>query len=105
MSPVSLVVSRISKHVLEVNYKIKLPDRNHKKYTTTTFLSLFALQKGWITGGSSNPDMAVAAKRVLVDYTTGVIVFCHVRPDFDLSKHKAVKQSGFNLPVLETIPE
>jgi len=49
--------------------------------------------------------MAVAAKRVLVDYTTGAIVFCHVRPDFDSSKHKAVKQSGFNLPVLESIPE
>ena len=68
-----------------------MPPRDHKKYTTTTFLTLFALQKGWITGGSSNPDIAVAAKRVLVDYTTGAIVFCHVRPDFDSEKHKPVK--------------
>lgn len=91
MSPVSLVVSRVPKLVLEAFYKIKMPERNHKKYTTTTFLTLFALQKGWITGGSSNPDIAVAAKRVLVDYTTGAIVFCHVRPDFDRNIHKSIR--------------
>ena len=63
-------------------------------------MTLFALQKGWITGGSSNPDIAVASKRVLTDYTTGQIVFCHVRPDYDEKIHKFVKQSGFDMPQL-----
>ena len=87
MSPISLIIARVPKEVLEAHYKIKLPPRNSNKYTTTTFLTLFALQKGWITGGSSNPDIAVAAKKVLVDYTTGQIVFCHVRPDYDEAIH------------------
>jgi len=58
------------------------------------FLSLFALKKGWITG-SANPNVAQTAKVVLKDYTTGMIIFCHVRPDFDKSLHKAIVQSGF----------
>ena len=61
------------------------------------FLSIFALQKGWITGGSSNPNIAEAAKVVIKDYTTGALVFCHVRPDFDKEKHAAILQSGFNI--------
>ena len=99
-------MSRIPKKVLERHYKIRLPPRDSSKYTTTTFLSTFALQKGWITGGSSNPNIAEAAKVVIKDYTTGVLVFCHVRPDFNSEKHKAVTQSGFDI-ALETsvIPE
>ena len=83
--------------MLEARYKIKLPPRDSPKYTTTTFLSMFALQKGWITGGSSNPNIAEAAKVVIKDYTTGALVFCHVRPDFDPEQHKAVVQSGFGI--------
>ena len=100
MTPISLIIGRVPKEVLEIFYKIKLPPRNSKKYTTTTFLTLFALQKGWITGGSSNPDIAVASKRVLVDYTTGAIVFCHVRPDYDPNVHKYVRQAGYDMPQL-----
>jgi len=95
ISPISLVVSRVPKHVLENYYKVKLPPRDSSKYTVNTFLSIYALKKGWITG-NSNPNVAEAAKHVLKDYTTGAIVFCHVRPDFDIGEHKAVIQSGFN---------
>ena len=38
ISPISLVLSRVSKEVLEVAYKIVLPPRNSAKYTTSTFL-------------------------------------------------------------------
>ena len=89
LSPVSLIVSRVPKEVLESHYKIKLPPRDSPKYTTINFLSIYALMKGWITGGSSNPNVAEAAKVVLKDYTTGVLVFCHVRPDFNKEKHLA----------------
>jgi len=43
LSPVSLIISRVPKEVLEKHYKIKLPPRDHHKYTTTNFLSMFAL--------------------------------------------------------------
>ena len=59
------------------------------------FLALYALKKGWITG-ASNPNISQAAKQVLKDYTTGHIVFCNLRPDFDESVHKNIAQSGFN---------
>ena len=98
LSPVSLVLSRVPKQVLETYYKIKLPNRDSSKYTTLNFLSIFALKKGWITG-SSNPHVAQTAKVVLKDYTTGQIVFCHIRPDYDPEQHKAVVQSGFNFQV------
>lgn len=97
MSPCSLILSRISKEVLEAHYKIRLPARESSKYTTLNFLSIYALKKGWITGGSSNPNVAEAAKAVLKDFTTGAIVFCHVRPDFDPSQHEAVAQAGFDI--------
>jgi len=97
ITPISLIVSRVPKHVLEKTYGIKLPARDSHKYTTSTFLSVYALKKGWITG-SSNPNTAQAAKHVLKDYTTGALVFCHVRPDFDSNQHNAVVQAGFNDP-------
>jgi hypothetical protein len=53
------------------------------------FLSLFALKRGWITG-ASNPNLSQAAKQVLKDYTTGQIVFCNLRPDFDDKIHKTI---------------
>lgn len=34
-----------------------MPLRDSEKYTAETFLSLFALKKGWITG-SSNPNLS-----------------------------------------------
>jgi len=63
-SPVSLILSRVPKPVMEAHFKIKMPARNSSKYTTNTFLSLIALMKGWITG-SSNPNIAQAARVVL----------------------------------------
>ena len=95
MSPCNLITARISRHVLQSYYKLALPAEGTKDYTARTVLSLVAMKKGWVTG-SSNPDVAQAAKRVLADYTTSAVVFCHLRPDYSLEKHGAVAQSGFN---------
>ena len=94
--------------MLEAYYKIQLPARDSTKYTTLTFLNVYASKRGWITG-NANPNTAEAAKAVLKDYTTGAIVFCHVRPDFNTATHGALVQSGFNLvaitaPAEEAIP-
>ena len=56
-TPISLILSRVPKQVLENYYRINLPPRDHSMYTAMTFLSMIALKKGWITG-SSNPNAA-----------------------------------------------
>jgi len=96
VQPVSLIASRIPKPVLEAHYKIQLPARDSARYTTLTFLNVYASKRGWITG-NANPNTAEAAKAVLKDYTTGAIVFCHLRPDYDPATHGALVQSGFDL--------
>ena len=96
VQPVSLIASRIPKPVLEAYYKIQLPARDSARYTTLTFLNVYASKRGWITG-NSNPNTAEAAKSVLKDYTTGALVFCHVRPDFNPAAHGALVQAGFDL--------
>jgi len=35
-----------------------MPPRESENYNSSTFLATYALKKGWITGGSSNPNMA-----------------------------------------------
>lgn len=90
ISPCTMILSRVPREVLETYYKIRLPARDSSKYTTLNFLSIYALKKGWVTAGSSNPNVAEAAKVVLKDFTAGALVFCHIRPDFDTEKHTAV---------------
>ena len=103
ITPVSLIMSRVPKEVLEAFYKINLPPRAHPKYTAMTLLSMISLKKGWITG-SSNPNTAQASRQVLIDYTTGNLVFCHLRPDYSREKHSYIIQSGFNLLTIEQQP-
>ena len=50
ISPLSLIVHRIPKNVLEGHYRIKLPPTTSKKYTATIFLQVFAAKKGYVTG-------------------------------------------------------
>lgn len=89
-------MSRVPKEVLEKFYKIGLPERTHVKYTAFTLLALIAMKKGWISQ-NSNPNVAQAARLVLIDYTTGSLVFCHLRPDYKVETHGKIIQSGFNL--------
>ena len=96
ISPISLLLSRIPKEVLEAQYKIYLPPQESSKYTTSTMLSVFAMKKGWKTGSGTPAEMH-AAKVIMKDYTTGRLLHCQLRPDFDPEKHTRCQQSGFNL--------
>ena len=86
ISPISLILSRVPKDVLEVQYKIVLPPRESAKYTTATFLQVFASKKGWITGRGL-PNEVQAAKYIMKDYTTGRLLHVQLRPDYDTAKH------------------
>ena len=79
--PITLIMTRVAKEVLEAQYKIKLPKRDSKAYTCHTFLQVLAAKHGWLTGAAL-PNEAQAAKVVLKDYTTGKLLFCFclVRP-------------------------
>lgn len=59
-------------------------------------LSVFAMKKGWKTGSGTPAEMH-AAKVIMKDYTTGKLLHCQLRPDFDPEKHTRCQQSGFNL--------
>ena len=86
ISPIQLVMSRIPKDVLEVSYKIILPPRDSPKYSASTFLQVIASKKGWYTGRGL-PNENKAAKTVMKEYTTGKLLHCMLRPDFDLDQH------------------
>jgi hypothetical protein len=49
-SPIALVLSRVPKETLENHYKIRLPPRDSKRYTASTFLAVYAAKKGFVTG-------------------------------------------------------
>lgn len=93
--PISLLMSRVPKEVIEKVYGIRMPPRNSPQYQVSILLSLVASKYGWLTG-SGTPHEAKAARVVLRDYTNGKLLYCQVRPDYDESKHGPVDQSGFN---------
>lgn len=101
VGPISLILERISKEFLEIQYKIEMPARNSSLYNVSTFLQLFASKHGWFTGRNL-PNEFLAAKHILKDYTTGSLLFCEVRPDFDPEKHGQIQQCGFGV---ELTPE
>lgn len=89
-------MTRVPKEVLECQYKIILPPRNSRLYTASTFLQVYAANKGWLTGRGL-PNEIQAAKVILKDFTTGKLLFCEVRPDYNPEMHGQVSQSGFKL--------
>lgn len=96
ISPVTLVMTRVPKKVLETFYKIHLPPSESPKYTTSIFLQVFASKKGWKTGSGTPAEMH-AAKVVMKDFTTGKLLHCELRPDYDLEKHGFCMQNGFRM--------
>ncbi len=84
-SPISIIVGKIPRKVLEWYYKIELPDI----YSATQFLQILALARGFLTGRSL-PDEAKTAKWILKDYTGGKLLYCNLRPDYEESLHGTV---------------
>eukprot|EP00826_Nyctotherus_ovalis_P030938 TRINITY_DN2470_c0_g1_i18.p1 TRINITY_DN2470_c0_g1~~TRINITY_DN2470_c0_g1_i18.p1 ORF type:complete len:605 (+),score=184.01 TRINITY_DN2470_c0_g1_i18:77-1891(+) len=103
-TPMILVVQRISRKILEEVYNIKLPEED-VHMSPTMFLTILARERGYVTG-SGNPDTKKTAKMVLKDYVNGKLLYCHLRPDYDGSKHGTLMQSGIGVPmVLEATSE
>lgn len=96
IGPLQLVLSRIGKDVLETQYKIELPPRDSSMYTVSTFCQLYAAKRGWFSGRNL-PNEFLAAKALIKEYTTGKLLFCETRPDYDAEVHGVIIQSGFNM--------
>lgn len=94
ISPISLIVMRVPKEVLEHHYRINLPSVESKSYTASVFLAVYAGKKGHVTGRGL-PNEAIAARHVLRDYVNGGLLFCHLRPDYNKAIHGECQQSGF----------
>ena len=75
IAPITLVMTRVPKEVLEAQYGIVLPPKDSPKYSTSVFLQVFASKKGWKTGSGTPAEMH-AAKVVMKDYTTGRLLHC-----------------------------
>jgi len=96
-TPMILVVQRIPRGILEEVYNIKLPEKGIHM-THNAFLSILARERGYVTG-SATPDTKKTAKMVLKDYVNGKLLYCHLRPDYEESKHGALVQSGIGVPM------
>jgi large subunit GTPase 1 len=95
-SPVSIIIGKIPRKILEWFYKIELPDI----YSATQFLQILALKRGFLTGRSL-PDEAKTAKMILKDYNSGRLLYCNLRPDFDETIHGSV--IAYDSSSMETI--
>jgi large subunit GTPase 1 len=82
LNPIAIIIKNIPRKVIEMFYKIELPDI----FSATQFLQILASSRGYITGRSL-PDEARTSKMILKDYTSGKLLFCHLRPDYSKEKH------------------
>ncbi len=103
ISPISLIIHRVPREVLEEYYRIKLPAAESKNYTASMFLQVLGAKKGLVTGRGL-PNEAIAARFVLKDYVNGGLLFCHIRPDYNRDIHGEVIQSGFYTHTTVGIP-
>ncbi|KAF9229092.1 P-loop containing nucleoside triphosphate hydrolase protein [Gyrodon lividus] len=83
--PVSLVVKRIPKEVLEATYGLSIGVRGVEeggdgKVMAEDLLVAYAIARGFMRSGQGNPDEARAARYILKDYVNGKLLFCHPPP-------------------------
>ena len=97
-TPMILLTQRIPRKILEEAYKLKLPEEQ-VYMSSDAFLHILARERGDVTG-SANPDMKRTAKMVLKDYVSGKLLYCHLRPDYDITKHGTIIQSGIGVPMI-----
>ncbi|KAI0307671.1 P-loop containing nucleoside triphosphate hydrolase protein [Multifurca ochricompacta] len=85
--PVSLVVRRISKAVLEGTYGLNIrllgPEEDSDELIRAEdLLVAYAVARGFTRSGQGNPDEARAARYILKDYVNAKLLFCHPPPDY-----------------------
>lgn len=83
--PAALVAQRLPQANLEKLYGIKIETRPSEEGgngipTASELLSAYAKARGFATTNKGNPDQSRAARRILKDYVSGRLLFCHPPP-------------------------
>ena len=91
-NPIQIIINLIPSKILSNFYKVNLPDI----YSAKQFLQIIAKKRGFYTGNGL-PEEAKTAKLVLRDYTSGKLLFCHLRPDFSEEKYGKIPQYENNI--------
>ena len=91
-NPIQIIINLIPKKILADFYKIILPDI----YSAKQFLQIIAKKRGFYTGNGL-PEEAKTAKLVLRDYTSGKLLYCHLRPDYTEEKYGKILQYENNV--------
>ena len=108
-NPIQIIINLIPSKILSDFYKIVLPDI----YSAKQFLQIIAKKRGFYTGNGL-PEEAKTAKMVLRDYTSGKLLYCHLRPDYNEEKFGKIsnyekdieltKEEKENHKLIENIP-
>ena len=91
-NPIQIIINLIPSKILSNFYKVNLPDI----YSAKQFLQIIAKKRGFYTGNGL-PEEAKTAKLILRDYTSGKLLFCHLRPDFSQEKYGKIPQYENNI--------
>ena len=91
-NPIQIIINLIPSKILSNFYKVNLPDI----YSAKQFLQIIAKKRGFYTGNGL-PEEAKTAKLILRDYTSGKLLFCHLRPDFSEEKYGKIPQYENNI--------
>ncbi|KAG7099008.1 hypothetical protein E1B28_000892 [Marasmius oreades] len=83
--PISLVVQRIPKDVLEATYGLSvqvkgIEEGGDARIRAEDLLVAYAIARGYMRSGQGNPDEARGARYVLKDYVNAKLLFCHPPP-------------------------
>ena len=108
-NPIQIIINQIPSKILANFYKIILPDI----YSAKQFLQIIAKKRGFYTGNGL-PEEAKTAKLILRDYTSGKLLYCHLRPDYNEEKFGKIstfennveltKEEKENHKLIENIP-
>ncbi|KAJ3768827.1 P-loop containing nucleoside triphosphate hydrolase protein [Lentinula raphanica] len=83
--PISLVVQRIPRVVLEATYGLSInvqgiEEGGTGQMSAENLLITYAVARGYARSGQGNPDEARAARYILKDYVNAKLLFCHPPP-------------------------
>ena len=108
-NPIQIIINLIPSKILSNFYKITLPDI----YSAKQFLQIISKKRGFYTGNGL-PEEAKTAKLILRDYTSGKLLYCHLRPDYTEEKFGKIstfennieltKEEKENHKLIENIP-
>jgi large subunit GTPase 1 len=91
----NLLVKRIPREVLNVQYSIKIPmpdadamilgsrDGSIPPPTAEDFLNTYCVARSMLTSSSGLPDVQRASRVIIKEYAAGKLLYCHSPPTFD----------------------